>query len=883
MKTKSQIRSSINCDSHQDLLRTYGATDHKAVSFLQSLPNTEIKVSYDTHRTRLHAKAYLFHRETGFGCAYIGSANLSQAALTDGLEWNVKISQYEQPFQWEKISGTFEIYWNDNEFETYRKEDGERLRKALLDERIHNNRDMSLPVSFDLRPYGFQEEILDRIQAERELQERKKHLIVAATGTGKTMIAAFDFKRWRNDEMRSHQSREIRLLFVAHREEILKQALATFRAVLRDQNFGDIMVRGQRPEQIDQLFVSIQTYNSRSFSGLFAPEFYDYIVIDEFHHAAAPSYQALLNHVQPQCMLGLTATPERSDGLDVRKYFDDNISAEIRLPDAINRKLLVPFQYFGISDSVDYSGLRWHRGGYHRTDLDNLLSANDYRANLVIEKAREIVLDISHARGLGFCVSKVHAEFMAHRFMAAGIPADYLTAESSPEHRRSVQNRLKNFDINFIFVVDLYNEGVDIPEIDTVLFLRPTESLIVFLQQLGRGLRISDGKDCLTVLDFVGQSHRNFRFDLRFRALSTNRSRRIDKEIKAGFPYLPAGCTIQLERMARDYILTNIKQSIRQSKPRIIQNIATFSADTGLPLSLGNFLDYYRLELDDIYRRACWSRLCLEANVYPNFNDPDEKQLTKGFRRIQHVDDAAFIHCVQDYLSSENRTLKDFSEINYRRLLMLHFTLWGKTFKPASLEESLTRLRSNSTLCSELMELLQIRLKSINSVSPVLKIPFLCPLSLHARYTRDEILAGLGCWTVEHQPSMREGVRYLKDLNADIFFITLNKLETHFSPTTMYEDYAISKTLFHWQSQSTTSVDSKTGQRYINNRANNNTILLFARENRKNKTQLSEPYYFLGPADYVSHTGSRPISFIWELQYAMPAHLYRRSARLVAA
>ncbi len=863
-----------------------GATDLKAAEFLRVLPNTEVKVSYDSHRTRLHAKAYLFSRATGFGCAYVGSANISHAALTDGLEWNVKISQYEQPFQWDKVAATFDTYWNDPEFVSYEGPDAkERLQAALAEQHTggpETDGTFVLP-NFDLRPYGFQQEILDRIAAERELQARRKHLIVAATGTGKTMIAAFDFKQWWNRRRAEGNQGVPRLLFVAHREEILQQSMYTFRAVLRDQNFGDIMVGGRRPACLDQLFISIQTYNSQQMASLVEAEHYDYVVVDEFHHAAAPSYQDLMSHVEPESLLGLTATPERADGLNIGSYFDDHITAEIRLPDAVNRKLLCPFQYFGISDSVDYSSLRWQRGGYVQAELENLLTGNDVRANLIIEKVGSTLLDVKAARGIGFCVSKQHAEYMSRKFEAAGIQSDFLTADSSPDHRHSVQGRLRNQEIKFIFVVDLYNEGVDIPEVDTVLFLRPTESLTVFLQQLGRGLRLSDGKDCLTVLDFVGQSHRKYRFDLRLGALSTDRTRRVKDEFEEGFPHLPAGCSIQFEEKARQYVLQNINQALIQNRPRIVQNIASFTADTGIPLSLPNFMQYHRLGIDEIYRRAIWARLCAQAGVRNEFSDPDEMRLTKGLRRIQHIDDRMHIERLTELLAPDHVADEDLSESDRRRLIMLHFSLWGSNGIPKTLKDGHDLLRSNPTLLGELLDLLALRRDMISTVSPKILLPFSCPLAVHAKYTRDEILVALGHWTLQRQTSMREGVLHFPDINTDAFFVTLNKAEKHYSPTTMYEDYAISDTLFHWQSQSTTSAESPTGQRYINHVSNGHTILLFVREDRKNANGLSEPYHFLGPATYVNHVGSRPISITWKLKCAMPARLLRETSRLVVA
>jgi superfamily II DNA or RNA helicase len=855
-----------------------GATDLKAVDFLQSLPRTELKVSYDTHRTRLHAKAYTFHRNTRFGTAYIGSANLSHAALTDGLEWNVKISQYEQPHQWEKITATFETYWNEGEFQSYEASQRTRLQQALRSER-QSDRPDETNYHFDLRPYAFQQEILERIQAEREVQGRNRHLIVAATGTGKTMIAAFDFRAW--SAWQQAQGRPPRLLFVAHREEILRQSLGAFRGVLRDQNFGDLMVGGRRPDQLDQLFVSIQTYNSQNLAGLVESGHYDYVVIDEFHHAAAESYQRLLGHITPQCLLGLTATPERADGLDILQHFDGHITAEIRLPDAINRKLLSPFQYFCVTDSENLDDLTWQRGGYRISELENVFTGNDIRAQLIVDKATEILRDVRQARGLAFCVSVKHAEYMARRFSEAGIPAACLTGNSPDDVRQTVQRRLLDREINILCVVDLYNEGVDIPEVDTVLFLRPTESLTVYLQQLGRGLRLVEGKDCLTVIDFVGRAHQNYRFDARFRSLLTDRGRKLDAEAKEGFPHLPAGCCIQMERKAREYILENIRQNLRLAAPQMVRRIATFQADTGHSPSLKHFLDYYELGLDDIYRRSSWSRLCVRAGLRSDFGEPDEGILRKGLRRLQHIDDPAQIRFLQGLLTGSSQ-IHVSDTLQHRRMLMAHFSLWGADCVPSDLAETLDRIARNPTLRDELLELLALRLDAVGSVPPPLELPFPCPLAMHCCYTRDEILAALGHWTLANQPSMREGVLHLPEVHADAFLVTLSKAEREYSPTTMYEDYAISDTLFHWQSQSTTSADSPTGRRYIEHQQRDHTILLFVRENKK-RNGLSCPYHFLGPAKHVSHEGSRPISIVWRLDHPMPARLLRRTARMATA
>lgn len=861
-----------------------GATDLKAVEFLRTLPRTEVRVSYDTHRTRLHAKAYLCHRKTGFGSAYIGSANLSHAALTDGLEWTIKISQYESPHLWDRVAGTFETYWSDSEFVPYEQSDRPRLALALDQERIGST-DKAQQFVFDLRPYGFQQEILDRLHAERRLQGRSRQLIVAATGTGKTMIAAFDYRNWARDTAKSStkQSDLPRLLFVAHREELLQQSLSAFRAVLRDQNFGELLVAGRQVSDFNHLFVSIQSYNSRELATTLSASHFAYVVVDEFHHAAAPSYQRLLSHVKPQVLLGLTATPERTDALDVLQHFDGHMSAQIRLPDAINRKLLCPFQYFGVTDVVNLDGLQWYRGGYQTSDLDRVYTGNDERSDLVIQKVGEVLLDPLKARGLGFCVSIAHAEYMSARFNSRGIPSACLSAESNSTDRSTVQAKLRRRGINFLFVVDLYNEGVDIPEIDTVLFLRPTESLIVFLQQLGRGLRLDDGKDCLTVIDFVGQAHRSFRFDLRFRALLSDPATSIKDQVEHGFTNLPAGCTIQLERLTRQYVLNNISQAVNQSRPSLIREIASLAGALGRTPAMSEFLERYELEPEDVYRRKVnWSRLCVQANVASPFHDPDEEALTRGLRRVEHIDGAAHLNVLLAWLTQTGQRIKEPPESTGRSQLMLDVSIWGKNSIPTSARDSMARLGKNPNLLKELIDLLKFRLNSITEVAPPYKLPFDCPLELHSQYTRDEILVSLGHWTRTRQPEVREGVLHLPSINCDAFFFTMNKTDKLFSPSTMYQDYAISDSLFHWQSQSTTSEDSPTGRRYVEHKKRNHTILHFGREDKINNG-LSCPFFFLGPATYLSHVGSRPMSITWQLECPLPARLFRRFARLVTA
>jgi superfamily II DNA or RNA helicase/HKD family nuclease len=847
-----------------------GNTDADAVEALLELPATEVRVSYDTRQTRLHAKAYLIHRETGFGSAYVGSANLSRAALSEGLEWTTKISQYELPHLWQKLTSTFDSYWLDADFEPVTRETVPRLVTALKTERLPA--EQRPQTFFDLRPFAFQQEILDQLRSERDLHGRDRHLVVAATGTGKTMIAAFDYRQWCETQPGPRPP----LLFVAHRQEILEQALHCFRAVLRDQNFGDLLVGSHRPEQTRHLFCSIQSYVSRELWREPA-DGWRYIVVDEFHHAAAASYRRLLEHHQPRVWLGLTATPERSDGLDVTRLFGGRFSAEIRLPDAINRQLLCPFQYFGVSDSdeFDLSKLRWERGGYRVEDLDRLYTGNDLRARLVLGQLGEIVRSVGGMRGVGFCVSVAHAEFMARRFNEWGVPALAVTGDTPDEVRRASRQQLVERSVNILFTVDLLSEGVDIPEIDTVLLLRPTESLTVFLQQIGRGLRRHPGKEQLTIIDFIAQQRREFRFADRFRALGTNPTAALETEVEQGFPHVPLGCLIQLQRVAQQRVLDNVRASLRQTTSQVVRQLSRFRAQAGRGPSLEEALVYCGLSLDDLLKRGLWSRLLHEAGCGPGPVAPDEEVLARGLRRVALQDDPRQLQAWLCFLGHDAGTASE--EADALRRVMLQVGLWGEPGLAMDESAAWARLLRNASVVHDLREVLELRRRQTQVLSPATDVPGCGPLAVHAHYSRNEILVALGMWRggENRRRMVNEGVLHVPDRRLDVFFVTLRKTETEYSPTTMYADYALSERLFHWQSQSTTAVDSKTGRRYVGHREQGWTPLLFVRETRKLPTGATAPYAFLGPCEYVSHEGSRPISIVWRTQYPIPARLLR--------
>jgi len=500
----------------------------------------------------------MFHRTTGFGSAFVGSANLSAAALIGGLEWTLKITEATQSDLFVAAKAQFETLWNDPEFELVEpnsEEAARRLSAALSKERISG--DEANITWFDLHPKAYQQEMLDRLTIERE-HGRLRNLVVAATGTGKTVVAALDYRR-----ICQINGGKPRLLFVAHRVEILRQAIGTYRQSLRDPAFGEILAEGRQPNSFDHLFATIQSVTSNALLNRFGPTYWNTVVIDECHHLPAASFEQFVKTVKPDLLLGLTATPLRADGKLINSYFDSRpdgrAAVELRLWDALDQQLLSPFEYYGTNDETDLSGVNWDGAASELAALDTVISGNTVRANLVYQSIEKYAEDIRAIKAVAFCVSVRHAEFMAEHFTRKGIIAEAVTGQTDKEIRERVPSRLANGELQIVCTCDLYNEGVDLPSVNALLLLRPTQSPVLFEQQLGRGLRLAADKESCLVLDFVGRHRQEFRFDHLLQVMTGLPKGRLEKELENGFPTLPPGCHISFDRVARERVLASLK------------------------------------------------------------------------------------------------------------------------------------------------------------------------------------------------------------------------------------------------------------------------------------------------------------------------------------
>lgn len=876
------------------LTTTYtGATEMQALDLLARLPGVEVRVSLDGRRTRLHAKAWIFHRDSGFGSAYVGSANLSAAAMMGGLEWTVKFTEQGQEELFARARANFETLWEDREFQRYDPENA--VHRTALENALTREAGHGLPVRltfFDLEPKSYQQDMLDQLHAER-LQGRHRNLLVAATGTGKTVVAAFDYRR-----LCAEQGGRPRLLFVAHREEILRQARRTYQEVLRDHAFGCLLVGGAEPDSHDHLFATIGSVSSRGLVDRFGADYWNVVVIDECHRLAANRFDALANAIRPAVLLGLTATPERSDGKSILGYFqnrrDGSPAVELRLWQALDLQLLCPFEYYACDDETDFSSVPWNAPG-ETAAIDRLVTGNDMRARMVIHEWQRLAGSLSQSRALVFCVSVGHARFMTGRLNAAGIPAECVVGDSSAEDRRAAPERLARGEINAIVTCDLYNEGVDLPFVNTLLLLRPTQSPVLFQQQIGRGLRLHSSKESCLILDFVGRYREDFRFDRLLSSLTGLHRAQLPSEAENDFPSLPSGCFIHLQRQARERILDSLRRMVQQNWRRLCTELQTYVTLQGRESTrLVDFLKDQGVELESLYRssgRSGWTCLKRQAGLLPEEASQEEEYFGRRFADLLHVDDVerlAFLaqvtqsraahelkeahpnqHGREAVAMSGSALLKDAGSARERRLLqMLAYQIDAGHQQKETGAAFLARLMESPMSFQELGELAEVL--SSRNVLPARSIPGMedLPLCLHASYGVREILTAVSWLTDTRRSPFQAGVLALPERRTELLFVTLDKREGYHQRIA-YHDYAISAERFHWQTQNSAGPDTKVGRRYLESPDNGWRFQLFVRQTRR------DPYRACGPVALLQAEGNRPMSIHWKLDVPLPARLFQ--------
>ena len=856
------------------LTTTYtGATEARALDELARLPGCEVRVSLDGRRTRLHAKAWLFQRRSGFGSAYVGSANLSGAALTGGLEWTVKLTQRAQQALFARAVAHFETLWADSEFQHYDPDNVDH-RQALataLGRETFGGEAADATSFFDLQPKTYQQEMLEQLGTERG-HGRSRNLLVAATGTGKTVVAAFDYRNTCRIE-----GGNPRLLFVAHREEILRQALRTYREVLRNPEFGELLTGTNHPARPDHVFATIDSVSSCGLVATAGAEYWHSIVVDECHRLAADRFDAFAKAVRPKVLLGLTATPERSDGKPLTPYFDarpdGSPAVELRLWHALDLQLLAPFEYHACDDATDFSTVPWDQPG-EREALDQLVTGNDIRARLVVNEWRRLANDARRSRALVFCVSVAHAEFMTAWLNRAGLPAACVVGTTGADERRRAPQRLAQGELCALVTVDLYNEGVDLPTVDTLLLLRPTQSPVLFQQQIGRGLRLAPGKDSCLVLDFVGQHRTEFRFDRLLSSLTGLSRRELTNSVENGFGSLPPGCHIQLQRQTREQVLQGLRALTTQNWSRLRTELQTYAALRGrASVRLADFLHDQALELEDVYRtgtgtgRSGWTALKRDAGLIVAEPGPEEAYFSRRLADLLHIDDARRLDLMAA-IGSRQGSPSTLDVNDALALQMLAYQIDGRHQQAAGPDAFMQRLDHHPAIGAELVEL-SLLLQSRSTLGSA-AVPGLedTPLCLHAAYGVREVLTAAGWLTAARRAPFQAGVLPLAKRKTELLFVTLDKSEGYHDRIA-YHDYAISTERFHWQTQNSAGPDTPSGRRYLESPGNGWQFQIFIRPQR------GAPYRACGPVTLDSCEGDRPMSITWRFACPLPVRLFR--------
>ncbi len=861
-------------------------TDPKALTKLLSFSNIELRLFIAKPNLGFHPKGYIFEYEDETK-VIIGSSNITQSALKSNIEWNVATTSRTNDSFITSVMNEFKLIWSSSVSVT----DEILEQYNLFLKSLSQSQTQSKLFSLDdtaIEPNSMQSEALINLQRLREHGE-KKALVIAATGSGKTYMAAFDVR----------QVAPKRMLFIVHREEILIAARDSFSRVIGGESTDlGILSGNQKDLDCDYIFsTNLSLLNNLEY---FAPDHFEYIIIDEAHHVSSNTYQKALEHFEPKFLLGMTATPERGDALSIYDNFDNNIAVEVRLRDALDANLVTPFHYFGISEaeSIDYEGVNIN-------DIDalaKLLQVNR-RVEHVVNNMDFYGYDGDTCKAVGFCVNVEHAKYMAEEFNKIGINSCFLSSQSSRVERQEAINCLSSDKqpLQVIFTVDLFNEGIDIPAINLVLMLRPTSSPIVFIQQLGRGLRKYENKKFLTVLDFIGNHNKTF-----LMAIALCGSRFYDKDslkvaVKNDFSSIP-GCThIQLDPVSKELILRQIEDENFNSMKYLKEEYTNFKLDLGNKIP--NLMDFHIIDgAPDPIRYIKKERSYLNFLSKIEKNEPSIKKLIEDdihsqyqryldgllpikrpheFIIMSYLIDHKFITFaqakseVERYIDHvDDNTLKhafehlngDFWDSREKKSWPNIAELIDHNGEPA-LEQSSELAQLSSMLLSKHWLLITLEYGLECYVNQFGAENFGVPsLKLYQQYNmRDIALVA----NARKTHSSYRGTGVLREGSDFFFFIDLHKEEGAIE----YNDKFINNQQFHWDSPSSCSPTSKQGDDIINHKKYKLNLNLFVRK-FKDLDGVTEPYVYIGKGDVVSYEGEKPISFKLNLHSKLPQSIY---------
>lgn len=904
-------------------------TDSKALRKLLSYKNIKVKI-YNNSSESFHTKAYLFEKEK-YHSVVIGSSNISQSALYSAEEWNVKLTDSSFFNIYGKSLNQFEKLWHSNEAIELTQDfidEYEKYKKSVNVQNTFDYRKTKIEQENEFVPNSMQKRVLQKLK-ETRINGNKKGLVISATGTGKTYLAAMDIKQFfeinSNTENKlfeindkKSKTSNIKFLFIAHREELLENAINVFSKILKiDKNEFGRIYGGLKEIDKSIIFASIQSL--RNCYNEFKPSFFDYVIVDEFHHSMSDSYLKTLSYFNPKFLLGLTATPKRMDGKDILSLCYYNVVDEIGIKEALEEDLIVPFHYFGVNDyTINYDNIPYKNGKYNeKILLENLLL--NTRTDYIVEKINKFGFDGDELSAVAFCQNIEHAFFMKEEFSKKGYKSAVITANTSSNERSEILEKFKNKKIEILCVVDILNEGIDIPTINLLLFLRPTMSSTIFIQQIGRGLRKAKNKDFVTIIDFIGNHKKDYLLINYFSSEVDNKDtlftkkEKIINEIKNQFSNIPKSCYVELDRICQNRIIEKIEKINFSSKNILKEMYLDYKAEIGK--SEDEFLQIADFDTNiELFQELCLkmhsfynAQLQFEdSKIFKNENEKNPLNTTEiEFleyleKKITLVEPFTFL--IIDYLATGKEYINNSDLLNKYKVFfdikrnfekhyllnrifeelmedeILEKTLYGYRFsKKYEKLFSNGKLNEKSTIKSN---------KKVNKSNFINRLKQLIYLGLNEfkRNDLDEFNENI---LISYKEYKRVELQILLDskvpkgswragyANTDkdiCLFATIDK--THiFQENLKYDNSLFADDIIQWISQPKTSHNSSVGQMFIHHKEKGFKVHIFIRKYAFMNGNKTNPFIYLGNAKYYSSQGDKPMKILWKLDKKIPQKL----------